>query len=312
MIVNASTLPDALQTFRQPDSPLTDWLAAGRHLVECELDRRLPPASLQPAILHEAMRYATLNGGKRLRGILALAVCSALGKAPERALLPAAALEAFHAYTLVHDDLPCMDDDALRRGQPSTHIRFGEANALLAGDALLTLACQWMAEALTPLPHPPGTLVLELTRAGGSTGVIGGQAEDLAAEDLPPDEARLLYIHTGKTARLIACACRVGAVAAGACPAHVDRFGQYGHHLGLAFQILDDILDATQATAILGKPAGSDAQNHKLTTVSLWGLDKSREEAGRHTRLALDALENTPAGTHRLAELTDALLQRDH
>lgn len=311
MNVNAATPSPPHETFHDPQSALSEWMAAGRALVEAELDRRLPPATEKPAILHEAMRYATLNGGKRLRAILALAVCQALGKDPRRALLPGTALEAFHAYTLVHDDLPCMDDDDLRRGKPSTHIRYGEANALLAGDALLTLACQWMAESVTPLPHPPTALVLELTQAGGSTGVIGGQIEDLAAEALPPEEERLLYIHSEKTARLIACACRCGAIAAGACPATVDTFGDYGHHLGLAFQILDDILDATQVTAILGKPAGSDAENHKLTTVSLWGLEKSRSEARRHTDLALAALEKTRADTHRLAPLTAHLLNRD-
>lgn len=311
MNVNAAPPAPAISRFSETGTPLNEWLAAGRALVEDELARRLPPASLRPQILHEAMRYATLNGGKRLRGILAMAVCDALGKGPRPALLPAAALEALHAYTLVHDDLPCMDDDDLRRGQPATHIRFGEANALLAGDALLTLACQWMAEAVTPLPHPPGALVLELTRAGGSTGVIGGQVEDLAAENSPPDETRLLYIHSEKTARLIACACRCGAISAGACAAAVDAFGEYGHHLGLAFQILDDILDATQDTAVLGKPAGSDAQNHKLTTVSLWGLDKSRAEAERHTRLALAALEKTRADSHRLVPLTLHLLDRN-
>jgi geranylgeranyl diphosphate synthase type II len=310
MNVNAATAPAPHAHFTDPAAPLTDWLAAGKLLVEQELDRRLPPADARPAVLHDAMRYATLNGGKRLRGILALAIPQAFGKDPARALLPAAALEAFHAYTLVHDDLPCMDDDDLRRGRPATHIRYGEANALLAGDALLTLACQWMAEAVTPLPHPPGALVLELTRAGGSTGVIGGQTEDLAAEDLPPDEARLLYIHTEKTARLIACACRAGAIAAGTCAATVDAFGDYGLHLGLAFQILDDILDATQETAILGKPAGSDAENRKLTTVSLWGLDRSRGEALRHTQLALAALEKTRADSHRLGPLTHHLLTR--
>lgn len=306
MNVNAPA-PDPFDT---PDLPLADWLAAGKALIDRELDRRLPPADTPPAVLHHAMRYACLNGGKRLRALLALAVCHALRAPRARALLPALALEAFHAYTLVHDDLPCMDDDHLRRGLPATHIQFGEANALLAGDALLTLACQWMAEAVTPLPHPPNALLLELTRAGGSTGVIGGQTEDLAAETLPPDESRLLYIHTEKTARLIACACRTGAIASAACAATVDTFGQFGLHLGLAFQILDDILDATQDTATLGKPAGSDAQNQKLTTVSLWGLDRSHTEAARHTTLALEALERTEADTTRLTQLTRHLLCR--
>jgi geranylgeranyl diphosphate synthase type II len=256
------------------------------------------------------MRYACLNGGKRIRGILALATCEAMGMAPAHALRPALALEIFHAYTLVHDDLPCMDDDDLRRGQPATHVRFGEANALLAGDALLTLACAWMAETPVPPPHPPNALVLELTRAGGSTGVIGGQVEDLLSEDQTPGEETLLYIHTEKTARLTACACRAGAIRAGACSRSVDLAGQFGLHLGLAFQILDDILDVTADTRELGKPAGSDAENRKFTTVSLWGLERSREEAARYTRLALENLRDLDPATSRLHEIATHLLHR--
>ena len=300
----------AADRFCRSDLPLSEALAAGKSWIEQELDQALPSADLRPAVLHSAMRYACLNGGKRLRGILTLECCRLLGTAPRRALRPALALEIFHAYTLIHDDLPCMDDDDLRRGQPSCHIRFGEANALLAGDALLTLACQWMAETHAPLPHAPAALVSELTRAGGSTGVIGGQVEDLAAEGSAADEDQLLYIHTEKTARLIACACRVGAICAGACASRVDLLGRYGLHLGIAFQLLDDILDATQSTEQLGKPAGSDAEAEKLTCVRLWGLEKSRAEAARHTQAALDLLDQMEGDTARLRDLTRHLLQR--
>ena len=299
-----------LEAFLQKGPPLSSWLKSAQSWVDTALDANLPPPDTHPAVIHQAMRYACLNGGKRLRAILALSVCQAMGRDPTRALRPALALELFHAYTLVHDDLPCMDDDDLRRGKPATHIQFGEANALLAGDALLTLACQWMAETHAPLPHSPNALVLELTTAGGSQGVIGGQVEDLAAESLPPDAARLIYIHSQKTARLIACACKIGGICAGACPGKIDTLGQFGHHLGLAFQIIDDILDTTADTQVLGKPAGSDAQNQKLTTVSLWGLDRSRKEAGHHTETARLLLESLDADTLRLEQLTRHLLQR--
>jgi len=291
--------------------PLEAWLSAWKAQVETNLESALPPGDTRPAVVHEAMRYAALNGGKRLRAILCLEICRLFGASPRRALLPAGALEIFHASTLVHDDLPCMDDDDLRRGKPATHIQYGEANALLAGNALLTLAMDWMARTAVPPPHPPGILVMELARAGGSEGVIGGQIEDLAAESLPPDEERLLYIHQEKTARLISCACRVGALCAGACASHVDRIGQYGLHLGQAFQYLDDILDATQTTEQLGKPAGSDEENGKLTSVTAWGLEGSQERAAEETRKALDLLDALDRDTMRLRELTLWMLKRE-
>jgi geranylgeranyl diphosphate synthase type II len=274
------------------------------------LSSALPPADTRPAVVHEAMRYAALNGGKRLRAMLCISSCELFGSNPERALRPALAIEIFHASTLVHDDLPCMDDDDIRRGKPSTHIQFGEANALLAGNALLTLALEWMAQTPVPPPHPPGLLVTELAQAGGSEGVIGGQIEDLAAEQTPPNEDQLLYIHREKTARLIACACRVGAVCAGTCASKVDKIGRYGINLGMAFQILDDILDATQSTETLGKPAGSDEENHKLTSVSLWGLEGSRAKAQEYTQNALDILDELDPPTPRLRELTEWMLLR--
>ena len=198
--------------------PLRAWMDAWRERFVVELDRALPPADTRPRVLHEAMRYAALNGGKRVRAMLCVAACEGVGGAAERAIRTALAIEIFHASTLVHDDLPCMDDDDIRRGQPATHIRYGEANALLAGNALLTLAMDWMAREPVPPSSAPGALVLELARAAGAEGVIGGQVEDLAAENAPRDEETLWFIHREKTARLIACACRCGAVRAGADP----------------------------------------------------------------------------------------------
>ncbi|MEX2608144.1 MAG: polyprenyl synthetase family protein [Kiritimatiellia bacterium] len=293
------------------DVNLTEWMETRRFEIERTLSERLPPADTRPRVVHEAMRYACMNGGKRLRGLLVLGFCELFGAPRQRALKPAAALEAFHASTLVHDDLPCMDDDDLRRGKPSTHIQFGEANALLAGNGLLTLALGWMAETPVPPPHPPGILATELARAGGSEGVIGGQIEDLEAETVPGDEGKLIYIHTEKTARLIACACRTGAICGGACAFKVERAGSFGLHLGLAFQILDDILDCTQSSEKLGKPAKSDQERGKLTSVSLWGLEGSRERAALYTRQALDTLDQFNHPTAALKALTRWLLNRE-
>lgn len=286
------------------------WMDERKIRIETALQEWLPPADTRPAVVHEAMRYACLNGGKRLRGILTLGFCELFGGSPARALKPAAALEIFHASTLIHDDLPCMDDDNLRRGKPATHIQFGEANALLAGNALLTLALGWMAETAVPPPHPPGLLVSELARAGGSQGVIGGQIEDLQAEHGPVDEDKLMYIHTEKTARLMACACRAGAICGGACAAKVEKAGSYGMHLGLAFQILDDILDCTRSTEELGKPAKSDEAQDKLTSVRLWGLEESHHRAAAFTQKALDDLEDIGHPSETLQSLTRWLLQR--
>lgn len=295
----------------QNSAAFSDWMEQRKSEIDAALERWLPPADTRPAVVHEAMRYACLNGGKRLRGILTLGFCESFGAGASRALKPAAALEIFHASTLIHDDLPCMDDDELRRGKPSTHIAYGEANALLAGNALLTLALGWMAETPVPPPHPPGMLVSELARAGGSEGVIGGQIEDLEAETAPPDEERLLYIHREKTARLIACACRCGVLCGGGCASKVERAGNFGMNLGMAFQILDDILDCTQSTEQLGKPAKSDEGNEKLTSVRLWGLEGSRAKAAEYTGRALDDLEALDQSTGMLEALTRWLLERE-
>lgn len=290
--------------------PFNEWRSALKCWVDKALSEALPPASTRPAVVHEAMRYACLNGGKRLRAILALSFCEAAGASQHQALMPALALEAFHASTLIHDDLPCMDDDDTRRGKPSTHVKYGEANALLAGNALLTLSLQWMAETTGSPPRAPGILVTELARAGGSTGVIGGQIEDLAAEGKPLSEDQLLYIHTEKTARLIACACRVGVLCANGSQSQVDLAGQFGLNLGMAFQIQDDILDVTQTTQQLGKPAGSDKQQDKLTSVRCWGLEESRRRAESYTATALAHLQDLGFDGGHLGNLARQLLTR--
>jgi geranylgeranyl diphosphate synthase type II len=289
---------------------LKAYLATRRGMVDAALETRMPADATRPAVLHQAMRYSVMAGGKRLRPILCMAACEAAGGPAEAALLPGLATEILHTYTLIHDDLPCMDDDDLRRGHPTCHVKFGEANALLAGDALLTLAFEWLAEAGTPAPYAPTQLALELARAAGSQGVIGGQVEDLAAEGCPPDADQLDYIHRHKTAALIRAAVRMGALCAGATAPQLDALSRYGDAIGLAFQIADDILNATSTAAELGKPVGSDQDRQKLTYVAVHGLDQSRIRATALMRIAIAALEPLPGDTAPLRALAEHTVRR--
>lgn len=289
---------------------LQGYLKTRRAQVDAALASRLPPESTRPALLHQAMRYSVMAGGKRLRPVLCLAACEAVGAPPDAALLPGLAIEILHTYTLIHDDLPCMDDDDLRRGKPTCHVKFGEATALLAGDALLTLAFEWLAEARTPVPHAPTQLALELARAAGSQGVIGGQVEDLAAEGQPADADRLDYIHRHKTAALIRAAVRMGGLCGGATPAQLDALTHYGEASGLAFQIADDILNATSTAEQLGKPVGSDQERGKLTYVSVHGLERSRARAEALVREAIAAIEHLPGDTAPLRALAEHSVRR--
>jgi len=258
---------------------LDAYLRARRELVDAALDERLPQENTRPAILHRALRYSVLGGGKRIRPILCIAAAEAVGGTQASALLPAAAIEILHTYTLVHDDLPAMDDDDLRRGRATAHKMFGEANAILAGDALLTLAFEWLAECEAPSPYPPNQLALELARAAGSQGVIGGQVEDLAAEGKNPTADLVDYIHRQKTAALVRAATRIGAIAGGATADQLEALTNYGEDIGLAFQIADDILNATSTHEALGKGAGTDEERGKMTYVAVHGLDKARTHA---------------------------------
>lgn len=242
--------------------------------VEATLDAILPPADAAPARLHEAMRYVMFPGGKRLRPLLALLAARVTGGDPERALAAAAALELVHTYSLVHDDLPCMDDDALRRGRPTCHVQYDEATAVLVGDALLTLAFEAVA--------PAGSAaVAALARAAGSAGMVGGQIADLEGENLGAalDLVRLEAIHDRKTGALIVGSLEVGLHAGGGDPARLEPLLGYGRAIGRAFQITDDILDVTGTAAELGKEPGQDAAHGKSTYPSLLGLDRSLEIA---------------------------------
>lgn len=256
---------------------LDEFLAASALRVERALDRWVPPETTRPSVLYRAIRHSLLAGGKRIRPALCLAWARAAGDVSEAALHPAAAIECLHTYTLIHDDLPCMDDDDLRRGRPTCHKVFGEAIALLAGDALQALAFDLAARTPAP-PEAVRRILAELARAAGPAAVVGGQVEDMTAPDLPPDDApeALEFIHLHKTADLLLCACRMGVLAAGVDEALFDRASRYATALGLAFQCADDILDATSSAEVLGKTPGKDLAENKLTAVSLYGLDGAR------------------------------------
>jgi geranylgeranyl pyrophosphate synthase len=265
------------------------YLAEVRGLVDRWLvEKVLPPEGRGAPRLAEALRYSLLAGGKRLRPALALAASRGLG-GQDAAVLPwMGALECLHTYSLIHDDLPAMDDDALRRGKPTSHVVFGEALAILAGDALHTLAFETLLTH-TPDPAVARDLGVLLARAAGHRGMVGGQVEDLAADGQPADAGRLARIHAGKTAALFAAACEGGARAAGAPPAACAALATFGLHLGLAFQIVDDVLDETGTPESLGKTPGKDRRAKKMTYVALEGVDAARARARAEADAALAA-----------------------
>jgi geranylgeranyl diphosphate synthase, type II len=275
---------------------LEAYLADRHALVESALERALAPREGVPPRLHEAMRYAVLSGGKRVRPILALAACEAVPAPAVRALPFGCAIELVHAYSLVHDDLPAMDDDELRRGRPTVHVVYGEALAILAGDALLTEAFRLAAEGARGTGIDPTRaldLIAALATAAGAAGMVGGQVADLEAEGRGADLAAVESIHRRKTAALIAAAVEAGAVAGNADGARRAALLEYGQALGLAFQVADDILDATAPTAVTGKRVGGDAAHGKATYPAVLGIDGARgvarELLGR-CRAAADTL----------------------
>ena len=298
------------------------WQAAQLARVEQALDEWMPAQA--PAGLGEVMRYAVQGGGKRLRPLLALAACEAVEGAPQAALRAACAVELIHAYSLVHDDMPCMDNDVLRRGKPTVHVQFGQAQALLAGDALQALAF----EILTPEPSAVASadmpaamqaaLCRLLARAAGADGMAGGQAIDLASVGLPLTEPELRAMHRRKTGALLLASVRMGA----ACAAHplpaaaLQALDAYGQALGLAFQVVDDVLDVTADSALLGKTAGKDAAAGKPTYVSLLGLEAARQLAAdllAQAENALNALQASGlAHTQPLHALARQVVQRQH
>ncbi len=299
-----------------PVAGLGEWMARRLEQMEAFLDAHLPADA--PAGLGDAMRYAVLDGGKRLRPLLALAAWEAVsGDADPAADAPvwsvAGAVELIHAYSLVHDDLPCMDDDVLRRGKPTVHVRYGEAQALLAGDALQALAFEWLVAPPWAQARPALAVALtrELAVASGAAGMAGGQAIDLAGVGQRLDQPALEDMHRRKTGALLLASVRMGALAAGGAGAVLAALDRYGRALGLAFQVIDDVLDATADSATLGKTAGKDAAADKPTFVSLLGVEPARAYAQALLAQALQALHDMPAQpTQRLAALARWVVQR--
>ena len=263
----------------------------------------------QDAEIGQAASYSLLGGGKRVRAVLTLAACELAGAPAEQALAYACALEMLHCYSLIHDDLPCMDDDDFRRGRPSCHKQYGEATALLAADALVTAAFEVIANAALPAQSRVQAAAV-LAKAGGARGMLYGQELDKRYETQPASEEQLRALHAHKTGALIVAAVELGCLAAGADEALRAALAQYAAELGLVFQIVDDILDVTATTAELGKPAGSDASMDKTTFVTLYGLQGARALAENHNRAALDALQGFGEEAALLRLLADDLLQR--
>ena len=263
---------------------LKSYLSRKKQIIDAALDAELPPSRTLPSVLHKAIRYSVFSGGKRIRPVLCMASAEAVGGKAAEALFPSLALELLHTYTLIHDDLPCMDDDDLRRGKPTCHVAFGEANALLAGDALQALAFGLLARARVPPPYPGNQFVAELAQAAGSCGVVGGQVEDLAAGGAKPTAAVMRRIHLRKTATLFRAAARMGAIAGHAGQKELEALTDYGTCVGLAFQITDDILDGNTSP---GKARKLD----KSSCLSVYGPQLARQKANGLTEKAVFSLK---------------------
>lgn len=267
-------------------------------LVEVALQRALPATSVKPKIIHQAMRYSLLAGGKRLRPLLCLVAaeaCSNQGDTLQRALPAACALECLHTYSLIHDDLPSMDNDELRRGRPTSHKVFGEAIAILAGDALLTTSFELLADVTPTRRYPLQVFFKEMAHAAGSQQLIAGQVADIEAEGKKMRLADVKFIHERKTAALIQLSLRFGAMCVNASSKKMEAITAFGKALGLAFQIIDDILDVVQSSEQLGKSSGKDIAAQKATYPAVIGLPAARREAEKHTAAAVAALK--PFGT---------------
>ncbi len=291
---------------------LAAYLAERRRLVDEALEQYLPAEDVEPATLHRAMRYSVLAGGKRLRPILVVAGAEAVGAAARQVLPTACALELIHTYSLIHDDLPAMDDDDYRRGRLTSHKVFGEAMAILAGDALLTLAFELIARnaAMTADGRLVCEVIADVARAAGSQGMVGGQVVDIESEGKAISAAALDYIHLHKTAALIRAALRAGAMLGGAPPAALAAITAAGERLGLAFQIVDDILDVEGTLAELGKTAGSDQRKRKATYPALHGLEASRRRARALIEEAKAALAPLGPAAAPISGLADFVYER--
>jgi geranylgeranyl pyrophosphate synthase len=289
-----------------------EFFAACRPVIDAELDRLLPKENEEPSKLHSAIRWSVFAGGKRLRPALLLAAGQTFGAGVDVLLRTACALEMVHTYSLIHDDLPSMDDDDLRRGRPTCHIKFDEATAILAGDALQTLAFQTIAEEENLSAEIRTRLVAELARAAGTpSGMVAGQARDLDAESREVGNAELERIHQEKTAALICAAGRCGAIIAGADKNELAAITDYAINLGLLFQITDDLLDVTATADELGKTPGKDARSCKATFPALYGLETTRKTVSAVHQTTCDALKNLEQSTELLRSIADFIMQRE-
>jgi geranylgeranyl diphosphate synthase, type II len=290
---------------------LAEYMAAEQKAVDAALDRWVPREDQNPAVIHRAMRYSLFAGGKRIRPLLAIAAAQAVSDAPVGIASCACALEMIHTYSLIHDDLPALDNDDLRRGRPTCHKVFGDAMAILAGDALLTLAF----EVLSKLDHADSSrrvmLVRELATASGTVdGMIGGQVNDIEGEGKHPTAHLLESIHRAKTGALLRASVRMGGIYAGADADQVAALTGFGEHVGLAFQMVDDILDVEQSSEALGKTAGKDAAQKKITFPAVYGIERSREMAEEERLAAHLALQPFDDRAQRLRQLADLVVRR--
>ena len=297
-----------------PSEDFKSYLAQKRDLIDAHLDAHLPSDLDQPTKIHESMRYSVFAGGKRLRPILTLAAAKACGGSETSALFPACATELLHTYSLVHDDLPAMDDDDLRRGRPTSHKVFGEAVAVLAGDALQAEAFHFIAHTPPAADYSVADYLKEFAVCAGSKQLIGGQILDLEGEgeDTLLSHDELIAIHERKTAALLTTSIRLGAMTANATSEQLEALTTFGYNLGLAFQVIDDILDVTADTATLGKTAGKDEAVNKSTYPAILGLQESKAEAKRLTDLSLAALQLFGNSARHLSAIAHHLLDREY
>jgi len=301
----------SVKTRKMPDFDLQKFLASRARNVNQALDSFLPSSQTKPATIHRAMRYSLFAGGKRIRPALCLAAAAACGGNEADAMPLACAVECIHTYSLIHDDLPAMDNDDYRRGKLTNHKVFGEGIAILAGDALLTQAFEIAAQCRAFPRYPHRDIILEIARAAGSLQLIAGQVADLEGEGKRISASQLKYIHERKTSALLCCSVRLGGMSANCAPAQLRALTDFGYHVGLAFQIIDDILDVTQTSEQLGKTAGKDTAAQKATYPAIVGLEKSREIARHLTRRAFAALKIFKGRAAALEALAAYLLKRD-
>jgi geranylgeranyl diphosphate synthase type II len=290
---------------------LQEFLGTRSEAVNAALDKFLPSAATAPATIHKAMRYSLFAGGKRMRPALCLAAATACGGTEKAALPLACAVECIHTYSLIHDDLPAMDNDDYRRGKLTNHKVFGEGIAVLAGDALLTQAFEIAAQCRGWPRYSHQQVIRELASASGSLQLIAGQVADLEAEGKAISASKLRYIHERKTSALLCCSVRLGGMSANCTTRELRALTDFGYHVGLAFQVIDDILDVTQTSETLGKTAGKDTRAQKATYPSIVGLDKSRHIATDLTAKAFDALKAFRGRARALEALAEFLLKRD-